>query len=177
MTTLPEKATRPDNVTRLRSESSAPRSQGPESGDDRMLFWAERDPAAIKRSIVLMLLLMAPLAFLAPAAFIAAAVGAVAAAALNARSFQFQLTAHELRLRAAALSPVLRLKLSDIAGASILPDPGGFLVPMAPRSGHLLIKKTDGGQLLVPGLKDVDEAVEAIHRLKHPPTEGAIEAA
>ncbi len=170
-------STLPDNVTRLRPEAPRP-EPGPDSGEgDPMLFWAERDPAAVRRSVVLTLLVMAPLAFLAPAAFIAGAVGVFAAAAINARYFQFHLSARELRLRPAALSPVLRLPLADIAEASVLPDPGGFLVPMAPRSGHLLIKKTDGGQLLVPGLKDVAEAVDAIRRLKHPPAEGTAAAA
>ncbi len=161
-------STLPENVTRLRPAAPPP-EPGPES--DPVLFWAERDPAAIRRSVVLTLLVMAPLAFFAPAAFIAGAVGVFAAAAINARYFRFHLSARELRLRAAALSPVLRLPLADIAEAGVLPDPGGFLVPLAPRSGHLLIKKADGGQLLVPGLKDVAETVDAIRRLKQKPAE------
>lgn len=164
MTTLP------DNIARLTPQ---PRPDG----SDPMLFWAERDPAAVKRSIVITLLLMAPLAFFAPAAFLAAAIGAAAAAYVNARYFQLHLTARELRLRAAALSPVVCVPLTEISAAKVVEDPGGFLMPMAPRSGHLLIQKSDGAQLLIPGIKDVAEAVEAIQRLKNPPAHTEAQAA
>jgi hypothetical protein len=135
-----------------------------------MRFWAERDPAIQWRSTAMMLVLMAPLSFIAPAQFIVAALAVAATGWFNAGGFRFQLGAKELRVRAARFAPTLRVKLGEIAEASTLPDTAGLLMPMEAGSGHLLIKKTDGTQIVIPGLKDVADAVNAIRRLKQPET-------
>lgn len=137
-----------------------------EAKNDPVLFWAEPDPAALWRGVAMMLLFLAPLAFVAPAGFIAAGLTALLMRALNQRSFRFHLSARELRLKLNALMPTLRLKLDDIAAVTLLPETGGGLLPLMPRSGHLLIARSDGAQILVPGVKDAAEAVEAINRLK-----------
>ncbi|MGQ0677146.1 MAG: hypothetical protein ACT4N4_13815 [Rhodospirillales bacterium] len=133
---------------------------------DSVLFWAEPDPAALWRGAAIALLLMAPLAFLAPAGFIAAGLASLLLRELNQRSFRFELDAGELRLKLNALMPAVRVPLADIASVTVLPDPPGGFLPLAPRSGHLVIARTDGTQLLAPGIKEAAEAAEAITRLK-----------
>ena len=148
-----------DKLTLLRPPPSG-------SKDDPVLFWAEPDPAALWRGAALMLLFLAPLAFIAPSGFIAAGLTALLMRALNQRSFRFQMSARELRLKPNALTPTLRLKLADIASVTLVPDTAGAIMPLSPRSGHLMLAKTDGAQLLVPGIKDAADAAEAINRLK-----------
>lgn len=162
--TTDDKNTLPTNVTRLRPE--APR---PVSGEDPMLFWAERDPAIQWRSTAMMLVLMSPLAFFAPEQFIAAAIAVAATGWINASYFRFHLSASELRIRPALLAPTIRIPLGEIAEATTMPDAAGGLMPMAQGSGHLVIRKTDGSQLVIPGIKAVNEALDAIRRLKAPP--------
>lgn len=152
----------PPNVTPLRPTRPQPAA----GGEDPMLFWAERDPAIQWRATALMVVLISPLAFFEPAQFILAALAVTATGWFNAAGFRFHLSATELRVRAARLAPTLRVPLAEIADASTLPDSGGALMPLAPGSGHLLIRKTDGTQIVVPGIKAVAEAVEAIRTLK-----------
>ncbi len=132
-------------------------------------FWAEQDPAVQWRSTAMMLVLMAPLAFIAPENFITATVAVVAMGWWNARGFRFEVDRQALRLKVAKLAPTVAIPLEEIAEASVAPDPGAVLMPMAPKSGHLLIRKTDGVQFLIPGLRDVAEAADAIRRLKQGP--------
>ncbi|MBL8707084.1 MAG: hypothetical protein JNM30_19680 [Rhodospirillales bacterium] len=132
-------------------------------------FWAERDPAVQWRSTAMMLVLMAPLAFIAPGNFISAAVAVVAMGWWNARGFRFEVDRAALHLKVATLAPTLHIPLAEIAEASVAPDPAAVLMPLAPKSGNLLIKKTDGVQFVIPGLQDVAEAADAIRRLKQGP--------
>ena len=129
-------------------------------------FWAERDPAVQWRSTAMMLVLMSPLAFIAPANFISAAVAVVAMGWWNARGFRFEVDREALHLRVATLAPTLHIPLAEIAEASVAPDPAAMLMPMAPKSGNLLVRKTDGTQFVIPGLRDVADAADAIRRLK-----------
>lgn len=129
-------------------------------------FWAERDPAVQWRSTAMMLVLLSPLAFIAPANFISAALAVVAMGWWNARGFRFELDREALHLRVATLAPTVRIPLAEIAEASVAPDPAAALMPMAPRSGNLLLRKTDGTQFVIPGLRDVAETVDAFRRLK-----------
>jgi len=133
---------------------------------DPVVFWAELDPAALWRGAALALLFMAPLAFLAPVGFIAAGFASLLLRAWNQRNFRFHLSRSELRVKASFFLPELRLPLKDIASVSVLPDAAGGILPLAPRTGHLLIARTDGRQILVPGIKDATEAAEAVERLK-----------
>lgn len=144
----------------------------PAVANDPVLFWAEPDPAALWRGAAVVLLLMAPLAFLAPAGFIAAGLTSLLLRRLNQRSFRFQLSARELRLKLNFLTPMLRVKLNEIASVKVLPDAAGGFIPLAPRTGHLVIARADGAQILVPGLMDAAEAAEAVNRLKHQAEEG-----
>ncbi len=148
-----------DNLTLFR-----PRPETPQ--DDPTLFWAEPDPAALWRGAAMMLLFLTPMAFIAPVGFIAAGLTALLMRALNQRNFMFHVGARELRLKLNALMPTLRVKLDDIVSVAVLPDAAGMFLPLAPRTGHLLIAKKDGKQLLIPGIKDAAEAAEAITRLK-----------
>ncbi len=132
-------------------------------------FWAGRDPAVQWRSTAMMLVLMAPLAFIAPGNFISAAIAVVAIGWWNARGFRFEVDRAALHLKVASLAPTLHIPLAEIADASVAPDPAAMLMPLAPKSGNLLIKKTDGVQFIVPGLQDVAEAADAIRRLKQGP--------
>lgn len=132
-------------------------------------FWAERDPAVQRRSTAMMLVLMAPLAFIAPGNFISAAIAVAAMGWWNARGFRFEVDRAALRLKVATLAPTLHIPLGEIAEASVAPDPAAALMPMAPKSGNLLIRKTDGVQFVIPGLRDVAEAADAIRRLKQGP--------
>ena len=167
------------NVTPLRPQRAPGDGQAPGNGGQPMLFWAERDPAMQWRATALVLLVMAPLAFFTPATFIIAAIATIASGMVGNARFLFQLTAGEMRLRAGALSPILRLPLDEIAKASVLEDPAGKFLPLAAGSGHLLIHKKDGTQLLVPGLKDVAEAAAAVDKLKRDaaPAEPALDNA
>lgn len=133
---------------------------------DPVLFWAELDPAALWRGAAMVALFMAPLAFLAPAAFIAAGFVSLALSVANRRSFRFHLSRRELRLKLSFLMPELRLPLSEIGSVSVLPDSAGGFLPLAPRSGHLLIARTDGAQVLVPSVKDAVGVAQAIDRLR-----------
>jgi hypothetical protein len=133
---------------------------------DPVLFWAELDPAALWRGVALALLFMLPLAFLAPAGFLAAGGASLLLRAWNQRNFRFHLSRNELRVKASFFLPELRLPLKDIASVGVLPDSAGGFLPLAPRSGHLVIARTDGGQIIVPGIKDAAEAAEAVERLK-----------
>ena len=135
--------------------------------DDPVLFWAEPDPAALWRGAAMVLLFLAPLAFLAPAGFIAAGFTSLLLRVLNQRSFRFHVSRRELRLKYNFMTPELRVALNEIGSVSVLPDAAGGIMPLAPRSGHLLIARTDGAQIMVPGIKDAAAAVEAINRLKH----------
>jgi len=166
--TTDDKNTLPTNIARLRPE--APRKP---AGEDPMLFWAERDPAIQWRSTAMMLVLMSPLVIFAPAQFISAALAVVATGWFNARGFHLRLSASELRVRPAMLAPTMRVPLAEIAEATTMPDAAGALMPMAEGSGHLLIRKTDGGQIVIPGIKKVAETVDAIRRLKAPPATDA----
>lgn len=152
----------PDNVRRL---GATPPPPTPESGPT---FFAERDPAIQWRSTAMMLLIMAPLAFLTPASYIASALAVLAMGWWNGRGFRFQVDRQALTLRVAQLAPTLTIPLKDIAEVSVMPDAAALLMPLEPKSGHLLVKKTDGEQLLIPGLKDVAEAVDAFRQLKQP---------
>jgi hypothetical protein len=151
----------PPNVTPIRP--NRPQAAG---GESPMLFWADRDPAIQWRATALLLLVMSPLAFFEPAQFILAALAVAATGWLNAAGFRFYLSATELRVRAAWLAPTLRIPLGEIAEVSTVPDAAGSLMPMAAGSGHLLIRKTDGAQIIVPGIKAVAEAIDAIRTLK-----------
>lgn len=155
----------PPNVTRIRAKTTGKPS---EPANEPVLFYAERDPAIQWRSTAMFLVLMAPLAFIAPEQFIMAALAMAATGWWNASGFRFHLGAQALRVRAALFAPTLTVRLDEIAEAGTMPDAAGFLMPMAAKSGHLVIKKTDGTQLLIPGLKDVAEAVDAVRRLKQP---------
>ena len=143
----------------------------PPPGDDPVLFWAEPDPAALWRGAAVLLLMMAPLAFFAPAGFIAAGLASLVLRALNQKSFRFELAARELRLKLNVLMPVMTIGLADIAKVTVLPDAGGGVMKLAPRTGHLVIARADGTQILVPGIKDAGEAAEAIAALKKRLTE------
>lgn len=129
-------------------------------------FWAARDPAVQWRSTAMMLVLMAPLAFIAPGNFISAAIAVVAMGWWNARGFRFEVDRTALHLKVATLAPTLQIPLVEIAEASVAPDIAAVLMPLAPKSGNLLIKKTDGVQFVIPGLQDVAEAASAIRSLK-----------
>lgn len=129
-------------------------------------FWAGRDPAVQWRSTAMMLVLMSPLAFIAPGNFISAAIAVVAMGWWNARGFRFEVDRAALHLKVASLAPTLHIPLAEIAEASVAPDPAAVLMPLAPKSGNLLIKKTDGVQFIIPGLQDVADAADAIRRLK-----------
>ncbi len=131
------------------------------------LFWAEPDPVALWRGAAVLLLMMAPLAFFAPAGFIGATAASLLLRTLNQRSFRFEVTAHELRLKLNVLLPTLRVALGDIASVNVLPDAAGGFMKLAPRTGHLVIARKDGTQILVPGIKDAAEAAQAIVTLKH----------
>lgn len=137
-------------------------------------FWAARDPAIQWRSTAMMLVLMAPLAFIAPGNFISAAIAVVAMGWWNARGFRFEVDSAALHLKVATLAPMLHIPLGEIAEASVAPDPGSMLMPLAPKAGHLLIKKTDGVQFLIPGLIDVADAADAIRRLKQGPDKPSV---
>lgn len=154
----------PDNVRRLDAPPPPPPQGGP-------IFWAERDPAIQWRSTAMMLLIMAPLAFFAPASFITSALAVVAMGWWNGRGFRFQIDRQALTLRAAQLAPTLTIPLKDIAEVSMLPDAAALLMPLEPKSGHLLVKKTDGEQLLIPGVKEAAEAIDAFRKLKQPTEE------
>ena len=157
----------PPNVARIRAK---PAGKPGDPANEPVLFYAERDPAIQWRSTAMFVVLMAPLAFIAPGQFILAALAMGATGWWNASGFRFHLGPQTLRVRAAKFAPTLTVALNEIAEAGTLPDAAGFLMPMAAGSGHLVIKKTDGSQLLIPGLKDVAQAVDAIRRLKHPET-------
>ncbi|MCC7048931.1 MAG: hypothetical protein IT562_19610 [Alphaproteobacteria bacterium] len=157
----------PPNVARLRAK---PVGKPGDPANEPVLFYAERDPAIQWRSTAMFLVLMTPLAFIAPGQFIVAALAMAATGWWNASGFRFHLGPQNLRVRAARFAPTLTVPLGEIAEASTIPDAAGFLMPMAAGSGHLVIKKTDGGQLLIPGLRNIAETVDAIRRLKQPET-------
>lgn len=134
--------------------------------DGSVLFWAETDPAALWRGAAVLLLMMAPLAFFAPAGFIAATAASLLLRTLNQRSFRFEVSGRELRLKLNVLLPTMRVPLSDIASVNVLPDTADGFMKLAPRTGHLVIARNDGMQILVPGVKDAAEAAQAIITLK-----------
>ncbi|MBM3490494.1 MAG: hypothetical protein FJX68_08585 [Alphaproteobacteria bacterium] len=121
------------------------------------VFFALRDPWFYVKAMGFGLLLFSPLAFLMPEAFLIFAAASALSAYANARAFRFELSAEELRLRQTWFSGMRRLPLTDIEEASALAVKDG--------TGVLMLRLARGG-LLVPGLREVDEAVTAIRRLR-----------
>lgn len=136
-------------------------------GPEPVLFWAERDPDLALRGWAVVTALILPAGLLAPEAVLAAAALAALAAWLNHRAFRLELTERTLRLRPGLLAatrswPLAAIGLVEARDAAMRPVRWGAARPPV---GHLLIELPEG-LLGIPGLKEPQEVVEAIERLR-----------
>ncbi|MFC3230135.1 hypothetical protein ACFOGJ_22995 [Marinibaculum pumilum] len=150
-------------IERLRRSGALEGISGPgPHGRQPVLFWAERAPGFYLRATAISALLMAPIAFFLPVLFLVFVAFLALSSWINARSFRFEVSSDVLALRQSILLPRLQLPLADILTVEARADPGGRLFGGEPGSGLLLLTLRNGRMLVVPGLKDVAEAVSAI---------------
>lgn len=139
--------------------------------DRNVLFWAERDPAFYVGITGLSSLLIAPLILLAPGMFVFGLLFLGLSNLVAAQFFRFEVTAGEVRWRNSFWWPTLRIPLADVADVAWQPQ-GGWLFPTRGRMGVLTLKLAAGGRLYVPGLRDPEEAADAVRRLARQAREG-----
>ena len=150
-------------IERLRRGGALEGISGPgPHGRQPVLFWAERAPGFYLRATAISALLMAPIAFFLPVLFLIFVAFLALSSWITARSFRFEVSSDMLALRQSILLPRLQLPLADILTVEARADPGGRLFGGEPGSGLLLLTLRNGRMLVVPGLKDVAEAVSAI---------------
>lgn len=131
--------------------------RAPEGPETPALFFALREPWYYLKTLAFGLLLFSPLAFFMPAAFLVFAAGSALSAYANARAFKFELSATHLRIRHTWMSRLARIPLAEIDEASAIGVRAG--------TGVLALKLKKGG-ILVPGLREVEDAAAAVRQLQ-----------
>lgn len=152
---------------RLRRSGVLEGLSGPGPGrQEPVLFWAEREPAFYLRATAISALLMIPVAFFMPALFVLFLALLSLSGWINARAFRFEVGPRTLTVRQSLLLPRMTFPLADIASLADRPDPGGRLLGAAAGTGLLMVHLRGGRTLVVPGLKDVKDAVTAIRSIQ-----------
>lgn len=145
----------------------ASRRGGAGNGGESVLYYTVRPFRLAMAAQALPLLLLTPVMFFQPQAVVPVILTSLLTAWWTAASFRFELTAQTLRLKVGPFSATREIALRDVATAEALDPAGKPLVwGRHAASGHVRLKLRDGEDVVVVGLADPVETVDAVAALK-----------